>query len=486
MTRGRRLAALALVGGGAVMLGVLGWSRLPVPGASFPGPADCGSAPSAVRFCPSLPSFQPPEDTPVRIADQIRPCEDATASRPSFCVALPAASGDVDHATLVARRQDACAQLSPGDAPAFCLAVPSSTTADATLEREAALVLLRQRLGSDFRRVSGGELELWAERGVSSAVADRIDGILRDDAAAVQTYFARRFRDVPAVFLFASQRSFGLALERQFGYSGAMAAQLSGQYGGILVSGIGVIAINGQNVLGGARPTIFRHELTHVMTHQLAGAGLPMWLDEGLATLVAEPDASAFDLDRATAFSILGDETMRSTTFDEERSWFDRNAALGGNAYGVAAEAVRLIVGRLGQAGLVAMLEAVGRGAPLASAYAAATGESLTRFVSGVPDRVLAGCRRGIARAATRPDGLVLWRIYGFGPQRTVAITVDGPGHYAFPVVTDRYGVYTGTLGGPMPTGTYVLRATTGTATWVQISVVLGTPAAAPSRACGE
>lgn len=483
MTRGRRLAVLVLLGGVAVMLG---WLRLSLPAPVSAGPADCGSGPSAVQFCPSLPSFQPPEDTPMRIADQVRPCEAATASRPSFCIALPAASGDVDHATLIARRQNACAQLSPGDAPAFCLTVPSTTTADATLEREAALVLLRQRLGSDFRRVSGGELELWAESGVSSAVADRIDGILREDAAAVQAYFARRFHDVPAVFLFASQRSFGFALATQFGYSAGMAAQLSSQYGGILVSGIGVIAINGQNVLSGARPTIFRHELTHVMTHQLAGVGLAMWFDEGLATLVAEPDASAFDLDRATAFSILGDDAIWFTTFDEDRSWFDRNAALTGNAYGVAAEAVRLIVDRLDRAGLIAMLEAVGRGAPLASAYAAATGESLAQFVEGVPGRLLTGCRRGIRLSSTRPDGLVLWRIYGFGPQKNVAITADGPGHYAFQVVTDRFGVYTGTLGGPMPTGTYVLRATTGTLTGAQIAVVLGTRSAASSRTCGE
>ena len=33
------------------------------------------------------------------------------------------------------------------------------------------------------------------------------------------------------------------------------------------------------------------------MAHQLAGDGLPMLVDEGLATLVAEADSSVFDLD---------------------------------------------------------------------------------------------------------------------------------------------------------------------------------------------
>ncbi len=451
----------------------------------FPGPADCGTGSAAVRFCPSLPSFPPPEEVPLLIADQIRPCEDQTGFRPSFCIALPAGSTGADHAALVARRQDACAQLVPGDAPGFCLVAPSAATADASLERQAALVLLRQRLGSDFRHVREGELELWVEDGVPSQVADQVDGIVREDAVAVQAYFARQFRDAPAVFVFASGRSFSLALERQFGYSPAVAAQLSSQYGGLLVGGIGVIAINGQNVLGDTQRTIFRHELTHVMVHQLAGVGLPLWFDEGLATLVAEPDLAAFDLARATALSILGDGSIGSITFDEGRSWIDRNTALGGHAYGVAAEAVRLMTEPLDRGGLTAMLEAIGRGASLDSVYQARTGESLALFVQRLPDRLLAGCRRGISVASPRSDGLVLWRIYGFGPQRSVAITADGPGHYAFAVTTDRYGVYTGTLGGPMPSGTYLLRASGGSADGVRMTVTVGDPSAVPGRSCG-
>jgi hypothetical protein len=220
------------------------------------------------------------------------------------------------------------------------------------------------------------------------------------------------------------------------------------------------------------------------MTHQLGGTDLAMWFDEGLATLVAETDASGFDLDRITAFSILADSSLRTIAFDEGRTWFDRSAALGGNAYGVVAEAARLIVGRLDRSGLAALLEAVGGGQTLASAYAVATGESLAQFVQTIPSRVLAGCPSGITLSATRPDGLILWRIYGFGSQRTVAMTADGPSHYAFPVVTDRYGVSTGTLGGPMPAGTYQLRAAIANSSDVSISVVIGAGALA-KQACG-
>jgi hypothetical protein len=32
-------------------------------------------------------------------------------------------------------------------------------------------------------------------------------------------------------------------------------------------------------------------------------------------------------------------------------------------------------------------------------------------------------------------------------------VAIDGPSHYAFAVTTDRYGVYTGTLGGRCRSG---------------------------------
>jgi hypothetical protein len=480
--RWSRVAAAVLVAGAALTLGYI---RVSSSELATGRPIGCEFIPTALVFCPAMPSFEPPEVASVRLADQVRPCEDADTFRPSFCIDPPGTAGVPDHDALVARRQDACAQLSPGDSPGFCLVIPSSATADATLQREVALVLLRERLGPEFRRISSDGLDLWAESGVSGAVAERLEAVVREDAAFVEAYFARKLRDVPAVFVFSSQQSFAVALEKQFGYSRGMAAQLSNQYGGLLVSGLGAIAINGENVLGGERPTIFRHELTHVMAHQLAGDGLPMWLDEGLATLVAEADSSVFDLERVTALSILADDSIRMLAFDEDRSWFDRNAALGGNAYGVAAEAVRAIAMRVDRAAFTALLEAVGRGQTLTSAYPDATGESLSQFVVSLPERVLAGCVKGVVLSATRPDGLTVWRIYGFGSLRSVAITADGPSHYAFKVVTDRYGVQTGTVGAPMPAGTYALRATLGSTEGVEIAVTVGATSATASRACG-
>ena len=102
-----------------------------------------------------------------------------------------------------------------------------------------------------------------------------------------------------------------------------------------------------------------------------------------------------------------------------------------------------------------------------------------------MPERVLATCRRGFSVEATRPDGLVVWRIFGFGAKRAVQMTADGSGHYSFEVQTDEYGTYSGTLGGSMPAGAYTFRATAGIGTEVTTTIVLGTPTT-PSLTCGS
>ena len=318
---------------------------------------------------------------------------------------------------------------------------------------------------------------------MSTAIADAIDATLLEDAAAVQAYFSRGFGDPPAVFLFTSRQSFANALERLFGFSADTAGFLSRQAGGITLAGIDAIAINGESVLNAGRTTIFRHELTHVAIHRLSGDAVPAWLDEGLATVVEERDPYGFD--RASALSILGNDPGALNFVGAERSWLQYNTDLGGHGYGVAAEAVRVLEGRIGRAGLVAMFERIGAGTPADAAIADALGEPLAPFLAELPGRALGECRQGLFVSAARPDGLRIWYAYGFRPQTGVVVTVNGQDqHYAFSAVTDRYGVYTGTLGTPMPSGSYVLRVTTDTPERAQIALALGDPTSIAQRGC--
>jgi hypothetical protein len=449
--------------------------RLPAPSA-----AQCDTAP--LTFCATLPPFRSPDVAPARLFDQARPCEDPAALA-SFCLALPIASDTSDPTVLLGRRQDACAQLAPTDAPGFCLAPPAASASAQALQREVALVLLRQRLGSDFRRVGTGKVDLWTETSGSTPVADAIFATLVQDATAVEAYFGRTFDDPPAVFLFTSRQTFATALEQQFGFSADTAGLLGRQAGGVTLAGIDAVAINGESVLNAGRTAIFRHELTHVAVHRLTGDSVPAWLDEGLATLVEAGDA--FGVDRATALSLLANDPAVLTIFGDARSWLQNNTDFGGHAYGVAAEAVRVLLDRIGRPALVPMLQRMGAGVPPEAAIEDALAEPLARFVIELPGRSLADCRQGILVSAARSDGLRIYYAYGFRPQGSTAITVDGQGqHYAFRAVTDRYGVYTGTLGTPMAGGSYVLQVTADTGEHAQIALTLGDPASVAQAGC--
>ena len=450
------------------------------PALPSPAPPSCAEGGAQIQFCATLPAFPPPDEPAIRVVDQVRPCDALTGTRPSFCLALPSAS---DRGTLVAQRQDACAQLAAGDAPGFCLAAPSAAQySTGALQREVALVQLRQRLGPTFHRAGNGPVDLWTESGSTDAVIDAVYATLLGDARAVQTYFGRTFRDAPAVFLFTSRQSFALALERQFGFSIDMAGLLSRQYGGVVIAGIDAVVINGEGILNsGGKPTIFRHELAHVVIHQLTGTAIPPWIDEGLATLVASDD---FDAQRAAGLSLLGNDSSALALFNDGQSWLEANSALGGHAYGVAAAAVAQLRTQLGIVGVTAMLDRIGSGTSLQAAFQDAVGEPLTQFVAALPARALGSCRAGIGVSGARPDGLVLWHAYGFAPRSALAVTFDGPGHYAFTVTTDRYGVYTGTLGAPMPSGTYRLRVAAASGEVAQLSALVGSATSASAHGC--
>jgi hypothetical protein len=64
-------------------------------------------------------------------------------------------------------------------------------------------------------------------------------------------------------------------------------------------------------------------------------------------------------------------------------------------------------------------------------------------------------------------------------------VAVEGEGQrYAFRAVTDAYGMYTGTLGAPMPSGSYLLHVTADTGETAELTLVLGDRTSVAQRGC--
>jgi len=215
-------------------------------------------------------------------------------------------------------------------------------------------------------------------------------------------------------------------------------------------------------VKGDASLAIVRHELAHLLAHQIAGpdADLPAWFDEGLATLMERDGAAtAGARSSAVALSILTEGKTTLGDLDQQTQWAQRNAALDGQAYSVAAEAVRLLEERVTHDGLIRILHAMGGGATFASAYADEAGESIADFERAFPSRLAVDQSDARIVQTPRADG-VLWTLSGFMPESVVTIAIDGDAyHLEFQIRTDKYGMHQGSFGGTAPKGEYTLRA---------------------------
>jgi len=317
------------------------------------------------------------------------------------------------------------------------------------------------RTGIDLVCQQTGRADLYVEDSVAPAVRDGLAQAVERDMATLEQDFGHTFTSRPAVYAFATRTSFAFGLQEIFGVRGPDAGLLAAANGGITLPRQGAIVINLQNVPNEKDYAIVRHELTHALVHEIVGVNtsLPAWFDEGLATLM-ERDGGATTGARGTAVA-LEILTAGKTTLgdlDQQTQWAQRNAELDGQAYSVAAEAVRLLELRVSHDGLVRMLDAVGGGSTFAAAYLAESGETIADFTRAFPSRLAAGSEARIVQTA-RPDG-VLWTLAGFVPESVVTVTIDGSGyHLEYEVRTDKYGMHQGSFGGTAPKGEYTIRA---------------------------
>jgi EAL domain-containing protein (putative c-di-GMP-specific phosphodiesterase class I) len=317
------------------------------------------------------------------------------------------------------------------------------------------------RSGIDLECQQGERADLYVEAAVAPAVRDALAGAIERDMEKLEQDLGHTFSFRPAVYAFATRNSFAFGLQEVFGVRGPDAGLLAAANGGITLPRQGAIAINLQNVPNDKDYAIVRHELTHALVHEIVGlnASLPAWFDEGLATVMErDGGATAGARSTAVALGILSEGKTTLGDLDQQTQWAQRNAALDGQAYSVAAEAVRLLEVRVTHDGLVRMLDAVGGGSTFAAAYLAEGGETIADFTRAFPSRLAEESEARIVHTA-RPDG-VLWTLAGFMPDSVVTVTIDGAGyHLEYEIRTDKNGMHQGSFGGTAAKGEYTIHA---------------------------
>lgn len=329
----------------------------------------------------------------------------------------------------------------------------------ATLSTDA----LRDRTGREFVVESAARADVFVEAAVRVSDRARIGRAVDRDVVGVERAYGTTFNQRPAVYVFATRSSFALGLQQIFGVATTDAGLLAAANGGVMLPRQGAIAINLQNVPKDRELAIVRHELTHALVHEIIGPNgtLPAWVDEGLATLeeraLQADDGGAREA--AIVLTMLAEGRVALGDLQSGRQWVERNAALSGGAYEVAAEAARLLRARVTGDGLRQILEQTGRGVSFAQAYATIAGESFADFERSFPAQLLA--EQGGARIVQQPKGSdVVWTLVGFGPESEVKIGINGAEYQLeYSVTTDRYGMFSGVFGSTAPPGDYSLRA---------------------------
>jgi hypothetical protein len=337
-------------------------------------------------------------------------------------------------------------QGSPGLTPRTCVHV--------------AVAMTQVRTGADEAPVAPGARD---DRGLADVhfdttldprVAARVASAADQAVADLEHQFGRSFVRRPALYVFGTAEAFTSGVVRLFGYPQDAAAVLGATHGGVFIPGPEVIALNWQRSQQGS---IVRHELTHLLVHQIVGSQpIPAWLDEGLATSDWETSLVGGDPERyrysLRTLAERGQVQLARLTFGGEYSLYE---------YAFAAEAVRAI--SKGDAAVIThLLDDVARGASFSSAFASRTGAPLaqfeadfgTRFVASVPVPKL-------FQLPADANGNIVFLAYGYTPRSTLQVQISGPSyrlHYSLP--NDALGIAAGTFGSTAPPGVYDVTVT--------------------------
>jgi EAL domain-containing protein (putative c-di-GMP-specific phosphodiesterase class I) len=300
---------------------------------------------------------------------------------------------------------------------------------------------------------------VFAEATIGVDDTRRIATAVTDDVAGVERMLATSFERQPAVYVFATRASFAFALQRSFGQSGTDAGMLAAANGGVAFPRQGAIAINWESVRGDISLSVLRHELAHLLVHEIAGVDteLPAWFDEGLASLAARdaaPGGLAGARDASVTLALLAQGSASLTAMSSPVDWTLRNAQLDGRGYAVAAEAVDVLRASGGNDGLRAIL-ARSRAVGFGQAFGEARGESVADFASAFPARFATEHSAPRIQHVARGSS-VEWSVSGVQPNAPITVTIDGANyHLEFHVQSDRDGVYSAVFGGTARAGEY-------------------------------
>jgi hypothetical protein len=320
--------------------------------------------------------------------------------------------------------------------------------------------------------------DVYTETSISSDDTASITAVVDGDIARIEADLGRAFTGRPTLFIFATAGSASSGIQTIARRTSSEAAELV-THGGFYDPKTGDAYLIWSNI--GHRPVnTTRHELTHMLFQQIAGADsdLPAWFNEGNAVLEqltstgAGWQASVYHYTAAAAALLSPNALIPLKDVISQETWNARTGPLARFEYFEAAEAARLVRDDVGIRGTVLILELMSRGQSFDAALFAITGRSHQAFAAEFPARLArtVAAAPGVALANDTMVGPgVTFTAYGFAPFVSLSVTITAPGHHSLPAprVTDMFGAYSSfmSLESGWPLGEYTVTVSDGTQT---------------------
>ena len=326
--------------------------------------------------------------------------------------------------------------------------------------------------GISFRVTATAAADLYTESTISTPDVQRLANQIAADTTQIRFDYGQPYASRPAAYVLASSTTFAQAVQTIGGAATPPPSWADGQccFGPTR----SWLFINWQAEAASGQLTALRHELTHMMEHQLAPqAVLPAWFNEGNARLeeFTVPGTLWWAMDQRSRAASMAFQGSLFTLADltSQATWNARSDLQATYEYAVAAQAVQLLRNDIGLAGELALFRAMAQGQTFDAAYASVAGRPFSAFSSTYAGRILALAPSypGVTTAGdTRSGAGVSFTFYGLPSNAPFTLSISGDNGYRLSGTNSRtadaYGFYFSSLttANGWPVGTYTISAT--------------------------
>jgi hypothetical protein len=319
--------------------------------------------------------------------------------------------------------------------------------------------------GLTFWTFSGSSAEVYTETTIGASGTQAVVVQVDADTSQIQKDYGRTFAGRPAVYAMGSSATFFRAVQS----IGGSTSTTPSWAGGLCICHDphpDWLFVNWQDEKDRGQLTVIRHELTHVMEHQLAaGAFLPTWFDEGNArveefTISGTDWWEAVQRYRAVSMDALG-SLFTLADLTSGFAWSQRSEADAKYEYAVAAVAVHFLRADVGLAGELLIFDLMAQGHTFDEAYQLVALRSVADFDAGFAARVrkLAFRWPGVIAVPGSQSGPGLTFIaYGLPANTAITYSISGTSSSRqVTETTEAYGSFWTYIDDAWPAGSYTL-----------------------------